>query len=270
MTNDKYLIFLDLDGTVLYDWQTINEKTVETIDKVTSLGHIVCISTGRPYRSSKVFYDKLKLKTPIINYNGALIHHPYNDHFDEITREINLNYILKVFKDIGHLIENAFCEYYEDIYLYKENDDIMPLVHPEGGNVIIGDFNKTLHLNPNGFILLTYPNTTNQVEKYLEENLKDKLNFRNWGGDYQQIIEMYTPETNKGNAIKLISGYYNIPKERVIAFGDGENDIEMIKGAGIGVAMENAVENVKKVANYHTLSNIDDGVAHFLNKYFKL
>lgn len=270
MNNEKYIIFLDLDGTALYDWQTITEKTVETIIKVSSLGHIVCIATGRPYRSSKVFYDKLKLKTPIINYNGALIHHPFNEHFDEITREINLHYILKVFEDIGHLIENAFCEYYEDIYLYKENDDIMPLVHPEGGNLIIGEFKKTLQLNPNGFILLTYPDTIKQVEEYLNSNLLGKLNFRNWGGDYNQIIEMYTPETNKGNAIKLISSYYNIPEERIIAFGDGENDIEMIKNAGIGVAMENAVENVKKVAKYHTQSNIEDGVANFLIKYFNL
>lgn len=267
---EKHLIFIDLDGTALYDWQTINNKTVETIETVKALGHIVCIATGRPYRSSKVFYDKLGLKTPIINYNGALIHHPYNEKFDEITREINLNYILKVFNDIGNLIENAFCEYYEDIYLYKANDDIMPLIHPEGGKLIIGDFKDTLHLNPNGFILMTYPNTNNEVEAYLRDNFSNKIEFRNWGGDYSQIIEVYNPETNKGNAIELISSYFNIPNERVIAFGDGENDIEMIRIAGIGVAMENAVENVKKVASHHTLSNINDGVAHFLKQYFKL
>ncbi len=270
MMHDKHIIFVDLDGTILYDWETITDETINTINKVNELGHIVCIATGRPYRSSKVFYDRLGLRTPIINYNGALVHHPYDSQFDEITREINVNYILKVFEDIGHLIENAFCEYYEDIYLYKDSADIMPLVHPEGGKIITGQFKDTLHLNPNGFILLTYPGKADEVEEYLAKNLNDVLKFRNWGGNYSQIIEMYTPETNKGNSMKLICNYFNIPIDRTLAFGDGENDIEMIRDAGLGVAMANSVDNVKKVAKAHTLSNTENGVAHFLTKYFNL
>ncbi len=265
---DKHFILIDLDGTALYDWETITDKTIDTINDIKKLGHEICIATGRPYRSSKVFYDKLNLKTPIINYNGALIHHPYDTHFDEITREINLYHILKVFDDIGHLIENAFCEYYEDIYLYKACEDIMPLIHPEGGNLILGSFKETLHINPNGFILLTYPDTYKAVEDYLSKHFRGILNFRNWGGDYPQIIEMYTPETNKGNAMKLLSSYFKISLTNTIAFGDGDNDYEMIKDAGIGVAMENAVDKVKKVAKHITLSNKENGVSHFLSQYF--
>ncbi len=266
----KHLVLLDLDGTTLYDWQTLTQETIDVIHQLNKLGHIICIATGRPYRSSKIFYDKLQLKTPIINYNGALIHHPYDDHFDEVTSEIDLNYVLKIFHDIGHLIANAFCEYYEDIYLYKMSDDIMPLIHPEGGKIIAGDFKDTLKLNPNGFILLTFPETYNEVEEYLAKNFKGILNFRNWGGDYHQIIEIYTPETNKGTAMKLIASYFDIPRERTITFGDGDNDVEMIQNAGTGVAMANAVDSVKQVAKEITLSNTENGVAHFLKEYFQL
>lgn len=268
--NNPYLVLLDLDGTTLYDWQTLNEETISVISQVKALGHKVCIVTGRPYRSSKVFYDKLQLHTPIINYNGALIHHPHDNHFDEITREIDLNDVLKIFKDIGHLIENAFCEYYEDIYLYKMSEDIMPLVHPGGGKIIAGDFNQTLKLNPNGFILLTYPDKFEEVGKYFRENFKGILNYRNWGGEYSQIIEIYTPETSKGNAMNFLSSYFEIPKEKIMAFGDGENDVEMIKNAGIGVAMANAVDSVKRVAKHITTSNTENGVATFLKNFFKL
>ncbi len=268
--NNPYLILLDLDGTTLYDWQTLNDETIAVIRQVKALGHIVCIVTGRPYRSSKIFYDKLQLDTPIINYNGALIHHPHNHHFDEITREIDLNNILKVFNDISHLIENAFCEYYEDIYLYKMSEDIMPLIHPEGGNIIAGDFKQTLKLNPNGFVLLTYPNKHNEVGKYLDENFKGILNYRNWGGEYSQIIEIYTPETSKGIGLNYLSTYFEIPKEKILAFGDGENDVEMIRNAGIGVAMANAVDSVKKEAQHITKSNSENGVATFLKEFFNL
>lgn len=267
---DTYLIVLDLDGTTLYDWETITKETVDTIEKVRQLGHKVVIATGRPYRSSKVFYDQLKLDTPIINYNGALIHHPYDEKFKQFTNVIQLDYILKVFHDIGYLIENAFCEYYENIYLYKMKEDIMPLVHPEGGTLIIGDFKETLHLNPNGFILLTYPDTYKEVEEYLAKHFKGELNFRNWGGEYQQIFEIYTPDTGKEFAVEVIAKYLNFASDQVIAFGDGDNDIKMIEQAHIGVAMENAVPELKKKATNITLSNKKNGVAHFLKHFFQL
>ena len=266
----QYLIFLDLDGTTLYDWKTLKQETIDTIKKVQELGHIVVIATGRPYRSSKVFYDALGLKTPIANYNGALVHHPYDENFEKLVTDIKLNDILKVFEDMGHLIDNAFCEYYEDIYLYRENDDIMPLIHPEGGRIITGDFKETLKINPNGFIILAYPGKYLEVEQYLDDHFKGVLNHRNWGGDNNEVIEVFTPKTCKGIAMTYIANYYNIPIENVIALGDGSNDIEMIRSAGIGVAMENAVENVKAVAKEHTLSNKENGVAHFLTQFFNL
>lgn len=267
---DKHLVLLDLDGTALYDWKTISQETINSVKKVITLGHIVVIATGRPFRSSKVFYDTLGLKTPIINYNGALIHNPHDQTFKEITNYISLDSILKVFDDIDNLIENAFCEYYEDIYLYKKAENIMPLIHPEGGKIIEGEFKNTLKTNPNGCILLASKGNTQLVEEYLDNNFKGILNHRNWGNEYEQVIEVYSPNTCKGIAMNHISEYFNIRNEKIIAFGDGYNDVEMIKNAGIGVAMENAVEIVKEVASKQTLSNQNHGVAHFLNKFFNL
>ena len=89
-------------------------------------------------------------------------------------------------------------------------------------------------------------------------------------GDTNQIIEVYSPETCKGFAIEYLSDYYQIPISRVMAFGDGHNDIEMIRKAGIGVAMDNAVPPVKAVCKHTTYSNKENGVARFLKKYFNL
>ena len=268
--NEQYLILLDLDGTTLYDWQTLSSEVLQTINKVREKGHIVAIATGRPYRSSKVFYDLLNLDTPIVNYNGALIHHPKDHSFKEYNEFIPLEDVLKVFDAMDSYIDNAFCEYYEDIYLYKEDEAIMPLVHPEGGTLIIGSFHETLKTNPNGFIVLAKPGAHVEIEEYIDAHFKDVLNHRNWGGEYEQIIEIYTPKTCKGNAMKILADYYQIPIERTIAIGDGNNDVEMIRGAGIGVAMENAVDAVKEVAKYNTTSNKNHGVAAFLTKYFNL
>lgn len=267
---DQYLIALDLDGTTLYDWQTLNAETMKTIKKVKALGHIVVIATGRPYRSAKKFYDLLELDTPIINYNGALVQHPFDKQFTEQQKYIPLDFVNQIFNDMNDYIENAFCEHYEDIYLHQVNDDILPLVHPEGGKIIEGNFKDTLRTDPNGFILVAYPDKHQYIENYIKEKFKGRLNCRNWGGEFNKIIEVYSPETCKGFAIDYLAEYYQIPNSRVMAFGDGDNDTEMIRKAGIGVAMANAVDSVKEVSKYITLSNKENGVAHFLKDFFKL
>lgn len=266
----KHLVILDLDGTALYDWKTLHEETINTIKSIKQQGHIVVIATGRPYRSSKPFYDLLELDTPIINYNGALIHHPGNEEFEGSMNYIPVESIYKTFEEIPHLINNAFCEHYDDIFLYKEDKEIEPLLHLDGGNLKVGDFKDILTINPNGFIIIAKPNQGTAIEEYISKNFAEVLNHRNWGGEYGDIIEIYTPQTCKGIALKKITDYFKIDIKNVIAFGDGDNDYEMIKIAGWGVAMGNALDHVKEVAKDIAPSNREHGVAQYLKKYFEI
>ena len=71
----------------------------------------------------------------------------------------------------------------------------------------------------------------------------------------------------KGESLLEIAKYYDIPIEDTIAFGDEENDLTMIEAAGIGVAMGNAIDLVKEAADYITLSNDEDGIADYLEKF---
>ena len=67
----KYLIVLDLDGTLMMDFSTYDEETFEYLNMLREQGHIIMLATGRPYRSSHFVYELLHLNTPLINYNGA-------------------------------------------------------------------------------------------------------------------------------------------------------------------------------------------------------
>ena len=82
-----------------------------------------------------------------------------------------------------------------------------------------------------------------------------------------EYIEFVKKGIKKSEAIKFIMEKYQIKQEEVMTMGDGENDIEMLKFAGLGVAMENAREDVKKVANVVSTSNNEDGVANAIEKY---
>ena len=75
------LIALDLDGTTLNGQSEFNPITIQTLHRLTELGHKVAIVTGRPYRSSKHLYEELGLGGPIVNFNGALCHIPTDENW---------------------------------------------------------------------------------------------------------------------------------------------------------------------------------------------
>ena len=85
----------------------------------------------------------------------------------------------------------------------------------------------------------------------------------------ERYLEIFKEGVSKYNAIKCVMDILNIDNKNVITFGDGLNDVDMIKNSGIGVAMGNALMEVKAVSDYTTISHNDDGVIYFLREYFK-
>jgi Cof subfamily protein (haloacid dehalogenase superfamily) len=267
----KYLIVLDLDGTLLYDWETLKEETATYLKKIKALGHKLIIATGRPFRSSERYYTMLELDTPIINYNGGLVSWPNHDTFKEVSLNLNKADVVDIFEKNKMYIENGFCEIKEDIYLLEEKEDIMPLLHYfNGAKLHVGPFDQTLPKGPNGFIIVAKEGKGAFIEDYVKTNYQGKILSRNWGDKYNFIIELFTPETNKGNALKYVAETLGFNREDIIAFGDGHNDIEMLEYAGIGVAMHNAHEELLEVADYISpYTNQENAIEQYLETFFK-
>jgi Cof subfamily protein (haloacid dehalogenase superfamily) len=271
MNNIKYLFVLDLDGTVLYDFDSISQTLCEYIKEIQKDGHKVVIATGRPYRSSKFVYEAFGLDTPIINYNGSLIHHPLKKDFKAISHLINKDIIFDVFEKNKDYIRNAFSEINDDVYLYRTEKAIEPFLHASNAtSMIIGDFDKTIKRDINGMIIIGYEGTGEKIKAYVDENYQGKIKARIWqsAGEYDSIIEIFAPEVNKGNAIEIVGQYLGFDQKDIIAIGDGHNDIEMLKYAGLGVAMKNAHPELLAVADKileHTPR--EDAVFRFINNF---
>lgn len=92
---DQHLIALDLDGTTLNNQSTLTQETIRTLRTLADEGHIVSIITGRPYRIARHIYDQIGIKTPMVNFNGALTHIPHEAWDGEyevaLTRELALD-----------------------------------------------------------------------------------------------------------------------------------------------------------------------------------
>ncbi len=265
----RKLIITDLDGTALENWETLNPKTKEALMAAKEAGHIVVIATGRPARASLHFYEELGLDTPIINFNGAYIHHPKDDSFEDIVAQIPTEVIITLFdSELKNYIVNAFCEYKDHLYVLNQGDTVRDWFHIETcTSVKFGPFKETLDEHPNGFLLEAKPGYEQKVMEFLRTNYSDLVTCRNWDGDNKNIIEVFKNDTNKATAIEKLATYFNIEQKDIIAFGDGDNDIEMLTYAGVGVAMENAIDKLKEVANHVTKTNKESGVAHYIHEY---
>lgn len=104
------------------------------------------------------------------------------------------------------------------------------------------------------------------IQLWIQKNLKEKVNFYRSKDTYLEISPF---KSNKWNAVEKILSIYNISITDTIAIGDNYNDIEMIKFAGIGVAVDNASEEIKKNADFICPTNINDGVAFTIEKFFR-
>lgn len=267
----KYLIVLDLDGTLLYDWESISPKTSKYLKDLHKQGHKIVIATGRPFRSTEKFYKELELDTPIINYNGGLVTCPCDPDFKPYSVTIPKEYIIDIYKRNEDIIDNAFGEIGDDIYLRHDTTEIRPLLHYfNGATLQVGHFDDILDGDTNGFLILTKDGKADELEDFIAKEYDGKVLSRNWGSHYNYVIELYTPKTNKAIGVKLVADYLGFDMQDVIAFGDAHNDIEMLQAAGLGVAMKNAQDRLKIHANVITeYTNEEDGIVHFLEQFFK-
>ncbi|GGJ95534.1 hydrolase [Lentibacillus kapialis] len=270
--DSKHLIALDLDGTLLTDDKQISMRNREILKKAINDGHIVVIATGRPHRASIDYYRTLELNTPMVNFNGALIHHPTDNKWDVLHnpmpvrtahRIVNVCYDLKVHNILAEVMDTVYMDQYDEkiLEIFQATRQDSPFT--------IGSLKNKLQDNPTSLLIHPKEDNIHTLRQHLDDYHAELIEHRKWGAPWN-IIEIVKKGLNKAVGLKKIAHYYHIPEERIIAFGDEDNDLEMIDYAGVGVAMGNAIDELKAVAKHVTDSNENDGISMFLEDYLKL
>ncbi len=268
---NKKLIAIDLDGTTLNQDSMITSKTKETLKKAINAGHHVSIATGRPFRMSHQFYQQLELTTPMVNFNGALVHIP-NQHWDGeretlINREIAFE-ILSQKKQLNLdfiAAENRDTFFIDSFDFFDEK--IFASSRPGEKNLLSP---KNLTTNPTSLLVRTDKRFAGAVSAELTRQFGSYVDVRTWGGP-TAILEIVSKGIQKAKGVQEIANYLSIDQKDVIAFGDEHNDLELLDYAGWGVSMANGTDQLKGIANDVTpLSNQEDGLAVYLEKLLKL
>ncbi|MEW9051397.1 MAG: Cof-type HAD-IIB family hydrolase [Neobacillus sp.] len=267
---EKHLIALDLDGTLLKDDKTISSKTKEVLRKAREEGHVVMIATGRPYRSSEMYYHELNLDTPIVNFNGAFMHHPRDKSWGFFHDPLDV----KVAKDIVEAcrsfnFHNIIAEVIDDVYFHYHDEKLLDIFGMGNPKVTTGDLRNYLKDSPTSLLIHTEEEHLREIRQHLSDVHAEVIDHRSWAAPWH-VIEIIKVGLSKAVGLKKASDYFNIPKERIIAFGDEDNDLEMLEYAGRGIAMGNAIEKVKNIANETTLTNEEDGIGVYLSDLLNL
>lgn len=269
---NKKLIAIDLDGTTLNNQSLLSQKTVQTLQLLQEDGHHILIATGRPYRNSKHLYSELGLKSPMVNFNGALCHMPGSKNWSSYYHKtIDSNLVMDILAKQDDLGYNWLTIEGQET-LYSSTVKIPPSeFFPANTLSTLVTSQSKLDGNPTSLNLYIDEARQEAIrQRLLDEYGSETLSVRTWGGSLP-CLEIVAPGIQKAIGVDRVASYYNINRQDILAFGDEDNDFEMLDYAGHGVMMKNGIDRLRSVANDVTaFTNDEDGLALYLENYFSL
>jgi Cof subfamily protein (haloacid dehalogenase superfamily) len=258
------LIAIDLDDTLLNDDHEITLATKQALAAAAEQGVIVTIATGRMYASAAAIARDLNMNVPLITYQGALIKNMLDG---EVLYERNVPAEISQ-RVYTHCLENNLHlqGYYNDeLYVREDNDKILAYSQLSKIPYIIEpDFAKVLEHPQSKLVIIDDPAKLDKVAEL----------YRSWFGDTAHIVkskphflEIMHPEGTKGSALRYLANHFGCTIEETIGIGDSWNDHDLVEAAGLGVAMGNAIDDLKEVANYITSTNNEEGVKQVIDQF---
>ncbi len=266
----KYKVILcDFDGTLFTSDKRLTDYTVETVKEYVARGGIFIICTGRMHISA-VEYTKVlgtdHQKISVVSMQGACI----KDREGETLNSVYLEFetalkIIEYFENKGEYV-HVYCD---DAVLVKEYNDIN-LIYQKLCNVPlrrVGKVSDFVRNNKHQCLKVLAVIPPEKVSYYLGEFDKMNLPDVKYFMASRSYFETVSKNAGKEEGLREVCKILGVDKSEVMAFGDNGNDIGMIEEAGFGVAVANAREEVKKVADYVCQSNDEDGVAKTIRKF---
>lgn len=266
----KKLVFLDIDGTLIPKSQKMREKTIQALRQANDNGHILCICTGRTYCEMP---DEMKRFDGVISAAGACVMWKNEILLAEYLSDKKKEQVMELLEEAGAVYT---MEGFDNLYMKRENyekllRDLEGRDEEERG--ILKLFEKTCFCTGVEKMEKVHKCSYFYAEKdgeWFRERLKKwdmSLAAFSQGDMRGNSGEITKTAFTKGSAVQYLSEYLGIPIEDTIAIGDSENDIGMLKAAGTGIAMGDALDYVKKAADDVTGSVEEDGVYHAFRKY---
>ncbi|MCL2170956.1 MAG: Cof-type HAD-IIB family hydrolase [Defluviitaleaceae bacterium] len=268
------LLACDMDGTLIGRDFILNKLDIDALQAAGKSGIHLVLCSGRSYESLKFFAQEIGMISPgnfLIGFNGCTV---YDLGADKVLREEGLGMDAAIAALAAHKDSDIFAE----PVVYKNSQDVLILGDGEWSR----EYMKTSRVNAivckdqisalgemgggvSKIIFIGEYKNLQKLAAILEMRLGDSA-IVVFSAEY--LLEVMTSRTSKGAALGWLCQYLSIDLTQTIAIGDNFNDITMLNSAGLGVAVANAVDDVKKIADYVTTADCQNGaVAEVIGKF---
>ncbi|REK77452.1 Cof-type HAD-IIB family hydrolase [Paenibacillus paeoniae] len=256
------LIALDVDGTLLTDDHRLLEEVKDAVREAEQAGATIVLCTGRGPMGTFPVLSELELSGILITHNGAATirseNHEVLFQYDMDSRELTefLDYCRE--HRIHFDLNTVF-----DMYVESVSEEVQKMYEHHQVEPIMDTFDVRL---PDGLVKVTLfgsKELMDQTQTYWEHKASSLQFIRS--GDF--FIDVQSPSSSKGIALKQLAEVKGIARENILAIGNYYNDISMLQYAGLGIAMSNSPESVKRAADRIAGSNNEGGVAAAIREY---
>jgi Cof subfamily protein (haloacid dehalogenase superfamily) len=270
------LLALDADGTVLDPAGQLRPAVQQAVTRVQQRGLRVVLCTGRRFRTARPLAQALGLNDPLVVHNGALVKelasgatlyqcYMSTDVCQQALALLGQIGAPMVYVDAFHEQVDILIEAMERAHPFQraylqDNVTHCRVIHDIAAPPPYGVLMMSV-MADEGSLRALRPQIAQALGTQARVNLLINKNYQGY------ILEILHPTVSKWAALRDLAAQQGIAAEEIMAVGDDENDLEMIRHAGLGIAMGNAAAGVKAVAAYVTGSNADDGLVHALNRF---
>ncbi len=266
------IVVLDIDGTLTNSKKELTELNCQTIKALASKGVITVLASGRPTYGIVPLAKELELESSggyILSYNGGQIIEVQNGKLHH-SAQIPMD-LLPILESEATAAGCTLISYDNEYVLSTMPNDKYVQIEANLNRMQIKEVASVadyLKSSPTKTLAVGEPQKVLALCQRLQDIAGDRLNiFRS----EPFFLEIVPPGIDKALSLERLLKHLGLEREDMIAFGDGFNDLSMIEYAGCGVAMKNAQDAVKDKANAITsLSNDEDGVAHYLKELYQL
>lgn len=256
------MVATDIDGTIFIPEKEFTSGVKNCIKKLSESGIKVVLVTGRMNAAATKIAKDLGLDTPVISYQGGLVVDNSKKLYERYLTLEQTEKILEWAKK-----ENIHINLYNDDILYSEKDcyEVQRYCNNLHTEHTIRNFDEIKKDKINKLLAIDYsnPDRITRYEKELQEIFPDLYIVKST----PYFLEFSNPEASKKCAVEFLQNYWGLKKEEILTIGDQNNDIALLQAGGIKIAMGNATDELKEIADYITDSVYQDGFVSAMEKF---